>query len=289
MDLKQKLEYQHTVESYLEDNEVYDLFEHLLKELLIDRPEAPIDYLIAKLENPRRRRLFLVGGSGSKRRTIAKDICARFRVERISVIDLLKDEVKKAGKWSSEIKSAWQSGAHVSDDILLDLLMPVIEEIEKQGKSYLLEGTPRTRVQSLALQRAGVIPDRVVMLHTDTEDYKESFKEHYVEVMHPEDKALFIRMPEVEEAAQRAVAEYTYNSEGVKAAYSFQCHEVDGRGDLDHVADAVAKVFMVKGRTRAPRKPPKVIILGHPGAGRTTQAQEVCRSTGWYWYRRRSC
>ena len=75
MDLKQKLEYVHTMESYMEDNDVYELFEHLLKEILIDRPEAPIDYLIAKLENPRRRRLFLVGGSGPKRRLIAKDIC----------------------------------------------------------------------------------------------------------------------------------------------------------------------------------------------------------------------
>mmetsp|Transcript_31396 Transcript_31396/g.5678 ORF Transcript_31396/g.5678 Transcript_31396/m.5678 type:complete len:101 (-) Transcript_31396:1087-1389(-) len=95
MDLKQKIEYQETIEKYLEENQVYDLFEYLLKELLVDRPDEPIDYLISKLEKPPRRRFFLVGPTGSKRYEVAKELSDRFRLERISLQDLLKAEVNK--------------------------------------------------------------------------------------------------------------------------------------------------------------------------------------------------
>jgi adenylate kinase len=38
-----------TIESYLEDNQVYELLENLLKQLVINRPENPLDFLIERL------------------------------------------------------------------------------------------------------------------------------------------------------------------------------------------------------------------------------------------------
>ena len=35
-----------SIESYLEDNQVYELFENLLKQLVISRPDEPLDFLI---------------------------------------------------------------------------------------------------------------------------------------------------------------------------------------------------------------------------------------------------
>lgn len=39
MDKLQKFEYMQSIETYLEDNQVYELFENLLKQLVINRPE----------------------------------------------------------------------------------------------------------------------------------------------------------------------------------------------------------------------------------------------------------
>ena len=50
-----------SIESYLEDNQVYELFENLLKQLVINRPEQPLDFLIQKLSKPERKyRCFVV-------------------------------------------------------------------------------------------------------------------------------------------------------------------------------------------------------------------------------------
>lgn len=35
-----------SIESYLEENQVYELFEGLLKQLVINRPDHPLDFLI---------------------------------------------------------------------------------------------------------------------------------------------------------------------------------------------------------------------------------------------------
>ena len=46
MDKLQRFEYSQSIEGYLEHNQVYELFEGLLKELVLHRPEQPLDYLI---------------------------------------------------------------------------------------------------------------------------------------------------------------------------------------------------------------------------------------------------
>lgn len=46
MDRQGKLEYQQKVEKYLADNHVYDLFEDLLKAIIVKQPENPIAYMI---------------------------------------------------------------------------------------------------------------------------------------------------------------------------------------------------------------------------------------------------
>ena len=49
MDKQQKLEYQNKIEGYLGKEHVYDLFEDLLKHLIIKQPDDPISFLIDRL------------------------------------------------------------------------------------------------------------------------------------------------------------------------------------------------------------------------------------------------
>lgn len=46
MDKVQRFEYTQQIESYIEDNQVYELFEGLLQQLMVNKPEKPLDYLI---------------------------------------------------------------------------------------------------------------------------------------------------------------------------------------------------------------------------------------------------
>jgi len=49
MDKVQKFEYTQQIENYLEDNQVYELFENLLMQILVNKPEKPLDFMIEKL------------------------------------------------------------------------------------------------------------------------------------------------------------------------------------------------------------------------------------------------
>lgn len=53
MDKVQRFEFQQSIEQFLEQNQVYELFEGLLKDLVANRPDKPLDYLIEKLQKPK--------------------------------------------------------------------------------------------------------------------------------------------------------------------------------------------------------------------------------------------
>lgn len=52
MDKNAKLDYQRNLETYLEEKKVYNLFEDLMKSLLISQPADPLSFLMQKLESP---------------------------------------------------------------------------------------------------------------------------------------------------------------------------------------------------------------------------------------------
>jgi len=54
MNKTQKLEYQQQIEKYLEDNQIYDIFESFMKSLIKERPADPIEFLLNKIEAPER-------------------------------------------------------------------------------------------------------------------------------------------------------------------------------------------------------------------------------------------
>lgn len=48
----------------------------------------------------------------------------------------------------------------------------------------------------------------------------------------------------------------------------------------NEVANDLARMLRIRHRNNAPRRPPKVILIGPPGSGRTTQAQMVADAFG---------
>ena len=52
MDKTAKLEYQKKLEQYLEDKNIYNMFEDLMQLLVIHKPEDPLNFLIERLSRP---------------------------------------------------------------------------------------------------------------------------------------------------------------------------------------------------------------------------------------------
>jgi len=106
-------------------------------------------------------RLILLGAPGAGKGTQAQFIRERYGIPQISTGDMLRAAVKAQTPLGIAAKAVMDSGALVSDDIIIGL----VEERLKQpdcANGYLFDGFPRTIPQADAMKRANVAIDHVL-------------------------------------------------------------------------------------------------------------------------------
>jgi adenylate kinase len=91
------------------------LFENLLKQLIIHRPDQPLDFLTQKLQKPEgkfqflkfqisiAKRIFLMGPPGSGRKETALALSEYFSWGCISIGDLLKKQIHMKSDYGKQI------------------------------------------------------------------------------------------------------------------------------------------------------------------------------------------
>jgi adenylate kinase len=106
-------------------------------------------------------RLILLGGPGAGKGTQAAFIKEKFGIPQISTGDMLRAAVKAGTPLGVAAKKVMDSGALVSDDIIIGLVKERIKEADC-AKGFLFDGFPRTIPQADAMKAAGVVLDYVV-------------------------------------------------------------------------------------------------------------------------------
>ena len=106
-------------------------------------------------------RLILLGAPGAGKGTQAAFICKRFVIPQISTGDMLRAAVKAGTPLGQAAKKVMDSGALVSDEIILGLVRERIAQPDC-ANGFLFDGFPRTIVQAEALKDAGVKLDFVL-------------------------------------------------------------------------------------------------------------------------------
>lgn len=269
---EEKLQYQEELERYMEENDVYSVFETMMKNLIVDQPSDPVPYLLDVLQAPQTKRVFIMGPPGSKRKehvlTIA-DIFEDFKYEVICVGDLLNKEVIMRSDFGDRVAEARKTYSYIDDDIVIELVTKSIQQYEKEKKSWIVEGFPRTRAQALALAKMDFIPDRMILLEVDDK----LTKERVIESLAQEDAPEVIKDPV--EIAESVVTEFKTHIEGVQDIYKGNIAVIDGNKRQDIVLQEVARILKLK-QVNAPRTCPKILLIGSPGSGKTTQAKMIC-------------
>lgn len=114
-------------------------------------------------------RLILIGPPGAGKGTQAAFIKERFGIPQISTGDMLRAAVKAGTPLGLKAKAVMESGALVSDDIILGLMQERLAKPDCE-KGFLLDGFPRTIPQAEALKATGIPIDFVLEISVPDEE-----------------------------------------------------------------------------------------------------------------------
>ncbi|MBU6465971.1 MAG: adenylate kinase [Burkholderiales bacterium] len=106
-------------------------------------------------------KLILLGAPGAGKGTQAAFICQKYAIPQISTGDMLRAAVKAGTPLGLKAKAVMDSGALVSDDIIIGLVKERIAQADC-ANGFLFDGFPRTIVQADAMKDAGVKLDYVL-------------------------------------------------------------------------------------------------------------------------------
>ena len=114
-------------------------------------------------------KLILLGPPGAGKGTQAAFIKQKYAIPQISTGDMLRAAVKAGTPLGLAAKKVMDSGALVSDDIIIGLVQERLKEPDC-ARGYLFDGFPRTIPQADAMKAAGVALDHVLEIDVPEQD-----------------------------------------------------------------------------------------------------------------------
>ena len=264
MDRVQKLEYEKSMEDYFHTHKVYDLIERLFEELIVNRPENPVDYLISRLQRKTTKRIFITGNPGSGVDNICLALTNSLEYKCINMAQLIEDEMTKETDRSERIKKNYLECRYIDDDIIIDILKEQLIKCEEENISYIVEDFPKNRTQAIFLQSFGLLPDNIIMLKTSREKSLEAIEEKIKNNL--ENERLEKSDEEIKKLANISLDESCINLSALKNIFNgfYQEINVDNFEQEFDIVDTLANLLKYKIQTNEARNPPHIMLIAPP-------------------------
>lgn len=114
-------------------------------------------------------KLILLGAPGVGKGTQAQYIVQKYNIPQISTGDMLRDAVREGTELGKRVKEVMDSGALVTDEIILGLVKERIAKPDCEH-GFLFDGFPRTIPQAEALVEQGIDIDCVIEISVPDEE-----------------------------------------------------------------------------------------------------------------------
>jgi adenylate kinase len=208
-------------------------------------------------------RLILLGPPGAGKGTQATYVKEAYGIPQISTGDMLRAAVKAGTPLGLAAKKVMDSGALVSDDIIIALVSERLKEPDC-ANGYLFDGFPRTIPQADAMKDAGVAIEHVLEIVVPDETIIErmsgrrvhvaSGRTYHVKFNPPKvpDKddtsgdALIQRDDDNEQTVRKRLAVYHDQTEPLVAYYKKWAATGDPRAPRYHWVDGTGRVDAVR-------------------------------------------
>ena len=206
-------------------------------------------------------RIILLGPPGAGKGTQAQFIKESLNVPQISTGDMLRAAIGSGSELGNRVKAVMDSGALVSDEIIIDLVKERIQA-DDCANGFLFDGFPRTIPQAQSMDDAGIPIDAVVEIQVPDEElvkritgrrvHPGSGRVYHVVYNPPKEEdqddvtgeALQQREDDTESTVRERLSVYAAQTQPLVDYYRAKTQlnylEVDGSGAVDDIQNAIA-------------------------------------------------
>eukprot|EP00794_Sanderia_malayensis_P016022 gene16022-17641_t len=257
---------------YAEKKGIFQLYEKILQNLVINQPEDPVQHVIDFLQEPEDDvpQIILHGPPGSGKTSLGKMVADQLNIVLITGDSLFpsKDDDQKVSAKDSA-----------------NALIEKLKNKDCIHKGWILEGIPENREQTLCLQAAGIMPKHFVLLDTpDTVLIERVMGKRidpitgdvYHTTFHPPTSPDIMRRLEMDPRSNedfmiKRLMDYHRNITGILKCFEKIYKKIDADQPKNDVFAQVMAFLSTKKRTLAPHTP-RVLLLGPTGSGKSVQA-----------------
>lgn len=113
-------------------------------------------------------KIILLGAPGAGKGTQAEVICNRYNIPAISTGNIIREALKTGTEMGLKAKSYMESGTLVPDEVVIGIIKErIVKDDCKDG--FILDGFPRTIPQAEALDKMGIVIDKVIDIEVPDE------------------------------------------------------------------------------------------------------------------------
>ena len=117
-------------------------------------------------------KIIFLGAPGAGKGTQAEIVSEKLSIPTISTGAIIREAIKNKTEMGLSAQAAIEKGELVSDDVVIGIIRDRLAVDDCKG-GFILDGFPRTIAQAEALEKMGVIIDKVVNIYVSDEDIVE--------------------------------------------------------------------------------------------------------------------
>lgn len=257
----------HEIQEYLQGQDAYDLFECMLKELIVKQPEDPLQHMLSVLQadypsNSGPLKISVTSAPGSiARQELSKRLAEQFGLAYISAGDLLR-----------EAKEDTEAIAYADDIKITESIVEQVKSATDRMQGFVLDGFPRTRIQATYLKEKCVVPTHVFVLKTSEQEILDRQKKIEEGII----PGTFL----AQEMLLQKLRLYTCHVSAAMESYQEQMRVIDTMPGEAHVWAEMQRYVRMRARSNAPKLPPRIVIVGPRGIGVREHASQLATRLG---------
>lgn len=254
------------ISEYLREQNAYDLFEGLTKELVSQQPKDPIDHMLTYLKATSHAggplNVIVSRAPGSAISPSAKKLATHFGLQYISAGELLR----KSGVKTSDI-------VYADDNKVSELVVARLEEARRKHQGFVLEGFPRTRFQTSYLKEKSIVPTHVLVLT--------SHDEHILERNRKIAGGEITGEGLPDSVLKSKIDAHTCHNSSALEVYSHLIQVIQNTGEQqDAMFGSMVEAVRMVPRSQCPALPPRIVVLGPRGVGAKEHSKRLASRLG---------